>query len=71
MIKVKSELIKRVICLGVVVTRRYTYYCDGRCEFTISRDHKVPLCYVVYRMPWADYTQVEIVGLFDQEGNRL
>lgn len=71
MIKVKRDLVQKVICLGKVVTRRYTYFCDGRCDFDIKREGRIPLCFVVYRMSWEDDARLEIVGLFDREGKRL
>lgn len=68
MIKVKNDLIRRVICEGCVVTRRFMYYCPG-CVDLYPLDPE-PVVYVVARVKQVDGF-VEVVGLFDMEGNRL
>lgn len=68
MIKVKNDLIKKVICEGCVVTRRFMYYCPGRVD--LSPLDPEPVVYVVVRVKQSDGF-VEVVGLFDVEGKRL
>lgn len=68
MIKVKKDLIAKVICFGSVVTRRYTYYCPGRVD--LQPLDPEPVVYVVVRVKQGNGF-IEVVGLFDIEGNRL
>lgn len=79
MIKVKTDLIKKVITLGEVVTRRYVYYCDGRISFGPENLINVPFAFVVYRIACPgpkDFDpsarpKAEIVGLYDSEGRKI
>lgn len=78
MVKVKKDLIAKVICLGVVQTRRFTYFCNGRVSFDPFKNE--PLVYVVFRVKSDAMKEsieerieypVKVVGLFDMKGNRL
>lgn len=68
MIKVKSEIISKVICFGSLQTRRYEYYCPGRIDFNPMNPE--PVAYPVARIRCKDGL-VEIVGLFNSKGERL
>lgn len=68
MIKVKRDLIEKVICLGALHTRRYVYFSSGRVDLRPLDPE--PIVYVVCRVNRKDRS-VEVVGLFDMEGKRL
>lgn len=68
MIKVKRDLIERVICNSVIDTRRYMYYCPGRVDLSVLDPE--PIVYVVTRIRKSD-ALVEVVGLFDMGGKRI
>lgn len=77
MIKVKKSFIEQVICFGAVRTREYSYYCEGRVDYSCLANSRDPVVYVVYRFRYTKPGEsldvrppFEIVGLFDVHGNR-
>lgn len=68
MIKVKRDLIQKVICTGSVMTRRYLYFCPGRVDFQPLDPE--PVCYAVARIK-NDDGFTEVVGLYNSDGVRL